>query len=242
MNEKGDIAGELLAKRAAQVQGGSARAAVLGVNDGLVSTLCLVTGVAATGAEPKAVLVAGFAGLLAGSISMAAGEWISVKAQVDLFQGVLDDLRDIVKTRKSLMAASLARHFQRYGIDTKTSIIATKAAAKDNEKFLAMYAAQVMGIKEGELGSPTTAALSSFVLFTIGSVVPLLPWLIGATSVGAIVAAIVLTAVSGLFVGAHTARSSGKNVFLGALRQLGIILFASAVTYAIGHVFGVVTS
>src|SRR3990167_10195034 len=86
-----------LSERAAQVQRGGARAAVLGVNDGLVSTLCIVVGVAAAGADTKAVLLAGFAGLLAGAISMAAGEWISVKTQVELFQGVLDDLRLAVK-------------------------------------------------------------------------------------------------------------------------------------------------
>ena len=92
-----EAASAVLVKRAAQVQRGAARAAVLGVNDGLVSTLCIVIGVAATGADAKSVLIAGFAGLLAGAISMAAGEWISVKAQVELFENVLADLKKIVK-------------------------------------------------------------------------------------------------------------------------------------------------
>src|SRR5882757_8322748 len=111
MEEKINQASQLLAKRAAQVQRGGARAAVLGVNDGLVSTLCIVLGVAATGAESKAVLVAGFAGLLAGAISMAAGEWISVKAQVELLEGVLHDLRNVMKNDRPLLTHNLARNF-----------------------------------------------------------------------------------------------------------------------------------
>jgi len=242
MEEKVNQASKLLAKRAAQVQGGGARAAVLGVNDGLVSTLCLVTGVAAAGGDAKAVLIAGLAGLLAGAISMAAGEWISVKAQVELFQGVLDDLREIVKTNKPLLAASLARDFQRRGIDAKTAVVATKEVAKDSEQFLAMYAAQVMGVKQDELGSPITSALSSFLLFTAGSIVPLLPWLLSVKGMTAILVAATLTGIGGMLVGGYTARSSGKNIVYGAFRQLTIIIFATLVTYGIGWLFGVVTS
>jgi NH3-dependent NAD+ synthetase len=148
MEEKVNQASELLAKRASQVQRGGARAAVLGVNDGLVSTLCIVIGVAAAGAETKAVLLAGFAGLLAGAISMAAGEWISVRAQVELFEGVLHDLRSIIKSDKALLAANLARNFQEHGVDIKTAIHASKDVAADNAKFLSMYSSQVIGLNE----------------------------------------------------------------------------------------------
>lgn len=242
MEEKVNHASALLAKRAAQVQRGGARAAVLGVNDGLVSTLCIVIGVAAAGAETKAVLLAGSAGLLAGAISMAAGEWISVRAQVELFEGVLKDLRSIITTDKTLLAANLARNFQEHGIDIKTAIHASKDVAGDNAKFLSMYSSQVIGLNEGELGSPWVAAGSSFLLFTVGSIPPLFPWIIGMHGLKGIIVAISLTAVGGLFVGGYTARSSGKSVVYGAVRQLLIVIFAAVVTYGIGHLFGVATS
>lgn len=233
---------DVLAKRAAQVQRGSARAAVLGVNDGLVSTLCLVIGVAATGADAKSVLIAGFAGLLAGAISMAAGEWISVKAQVELLEGVLQDLRAIQKSNQKLLTDNLARNFKEHGIDTKTAAHAAKDVEQDEKLFVSMYSSQVIGVNEEELGSPWVAAVSSFLLFTAGSIAPLLPWMIGMHGISGIALAIGLTVIGGLFVGGYTARSSGKSVTYGAIRQLLIIVFASVVTYGIGYAFGVAIS
>lgn len=232
----------LLSKRAAQVQRGGARAAVLGVNDGLVSTLCIVIGVAAAGADAKSVLLAGFAGLLAGAISMAAGEWISVKAQVELFEGVLSDLRSIVKDDKSLLSKNLAKNFQQHGMDKKTAEHAASDVAKNDDQFMSMYGSQVIGVNEDELGSPWVAATSSFLLFTAGSIAPLFPWVIGMHGISGIALAIGLTIIGGLFVGGYTARSSGKSITYGAVRQLLIIIFAAAITYGIGHLFGVATS
>jgi len=242
MDKEVNHASELLAKRAAQVQRGGARAAVLGVNDGLVSTLCIVIGVAAAGAETKAVLLAGLAGLLAGAISMAAGEWISVRAQVELFEGVLKDLKGIIKSDKALLATNLARNFQEHGIDIKTAIHASKDVATDNAKFLSMYSSQVIGLNEDELGSPWVAAGSSALLFTSGSIPPLLPWILHMHGFAGIAVAVILTAVGGLFVGGYTAKSSGKSVVYGAVRQLLIIIFAAAVTFGVGHLFGIATA
>lgn len=242
MKEHTDSTSQLLAKRAAQVQRGGARAAVLGVNDGLVSTLCIVIGVAATGADARTVLIAGFAGLLAGAISMAAGEWISVKAQVELFEGVLDDLKKAVKTDKKLLTEKLADNFEEHGMDAKTAKHAANDVADDDKKFMSMYSSQVIGVNEDELGSPWVAAFSSFLLFTVGSIAPLFPWMIGMHGLEGIALAITLTIIGSLFVGGYTARSSGKSLFSGALRQLLIVVFAAAVTYGIGHLFGVATS
>lgn len=239
MQEKVSKASDLLAKRAAQVQRGGARAAVLGVNDGLVSTLCLVVGVAAAGAGADAVLLAGFAGLLAGAISMAAGEWISVKAQVELFEGVLSDLKRIMRSDAELLEKNLAKSFEHHGIDNKTAKRAATDVAQDKKLFASMYSSQVIGINEDELGSPWVAAISSFLLFTVGSIAPLLPWIIGLHGVVGIAWAVGLTAIGGLFVGGYTARTSGKSITYGAMRQLFIIIFASIVTYGIGHLFGV---
>lgn len=235
-------ASQVLAARAAQVQRGAARAAVLGVNDGLVSILCLVIGVAAAGAEARAVLIAGFAGLLAGAISMAAGEWISVKAQVELFENVLSDLKKIVISDKELLEQNLTKNFVDHGIDSKTAQQAVADVSASDDAFMSMYSTQVIGLNEDELGSPWIAAGSSFVLFSLGSIPPLFPWIIGMHGMPGIALAIILTGLGSLFVGGYTARSSGKSVTYGAVRQLIIVVFASAVTYGIGHVFGVAVS
>jgi VIT1/CCC1 family predicted Fe2+/Mn2+ transporter len=229
-----------LKERAALVQRGGLRAAVLGVNDGLVSTVCLVVGFAATGASSAIVLTAGLAGLLAGAISMAAGEWISVKAQVELFEGVLDDLKSSMGTEKEHLVHSLAHTLAGGGMEIHTAHQAAKDIARNDDDFINIYAAQVIGMNKDELGSPWMAAGSSFVLFALGAFVPLLPWFFGGGMVS-IVTSIVATSLAGLIVGAYIARSSGKNITYGAIRQLLIILGSSLVTYGIGYLFGVST-
>ena len=227
----------ILNKRAIQIHRGAARAAVLGVNDGLVSTLCIVLAVAAAQDSAQSVLIAGLAGLIAGAISMAAGEWISVTSQVDLFRGVLDDLKRLVKEDRQLLTSQLEADFKNSGLDNKTAQIAASEIARDDKHLTAEYARNVMGINPDELGSPRTAAFSSFLLFTVGSLVALCPWFIteGTT---AIICSLVFTTIGGLVVGGYVSRSSGSDIPKGALRQLFIIVFASVVTYGIGHLFG----
>lgn len=241
-NQEDEKISAVLAARAAQVQRGGARAAVLGVNDGLVSTLCLVVGVAAAGSNAQGVILAGFAGLLAGAISMAAGEWISVKSQVELFEGILKDLRSAVKKDPKLLSNTLAHAFAKYGMSHVSAHDAARDIAKSGKGFMKIYSAQVIGLNPDELGSPWRAAISSFVLFVAGAFVPLLPWLIGVNGIVAIGVAIVLTSLGGLFVGGFTAKSSGRSVWYGAIRQFLIVAFAAGVTYGIGHLFGVAVS
>lgn len=229
----------VLARRALQIHRGGARAAVLGVNDGLVSTLCIVLAVAAAAGSVKTVLIAGFAGLIAGAISMAAGEWISVRSQVDLFGGVLDDLKSMVKDDRELLTGQLQKTFEDSGLDSKTANTAALEIARKDDSLTAEYARNVMGINPDELGSPWTAAFSSFALFTIGSLVALAPWFFseGYLASGLSIA---FTAVGGLIVGGYVSHTSGTNIPKGALRQLMIIVLASVVTYGIGHMFGTV--
>lgn len=228
----------LLKRRALQIHRGAARAAVLGVNDGLVSTLCIVLAVAAAQDSAKAVLIAGFAGLIAGAISMAAGEWISIKSQVELFRGVLEDLQRLVKEDKELLTSQLQANFERNGLDKKTSKLAADGISRNDEHLSNEYARDVMGINPDELGSPWTAVASSFLLFTAGALAPLSPWFFteGHT---AIILSIFFTSIGGLVVGGYVSYSSGSNVFKGAARQLCIIVLASVVTYGVGHLFGV---
>lgn len=229
---------EILAKRALQVQRGAARASVLGVNDGLVSTLCIVLAVAGAGASSGSVLLAGFAGLIAGAVSMAAGEWISVKAQVELFEGVIKDIKKLALTDRELLVEQIAASLSQTGHSESTAHTAAQEIAKDDTHLTDVYARQVMGFNPDELGSPWLAAGSSFALFTLGALAPLGPWIFTG-GVLAVTLSIVLTGIGGLVVGGYISSSSGNSVMKGALRQLGIIILASVVTYGIGYVFGV---
>ena len=228
---------EILAKRALQVQRGGARAAVLGVNDGLVSVLCIVLAVAGAGAASHNVLLAGFAGLIAGAVSMAAGEWISVKSQVELFTGVLKDIRRLMKEDKELLVDQLADSLSKTGHEDATAEKAAKEVAADDHHLTEAYARQVMGFNPDELGSPWIAAISSFVLFTLGALAPLAPWFFGGGML-AIWESIVFTMLGGFIVGGYISYSGGKNIAVGGLRQLGIIVLASVVTYGVGYLFG----
>lgn len=229
---------ELLAKRSLQVQRGAARAAVLGVNDGLVSILCIVLAVAGAGAEARNVLLAGFAGLIAGAVSMAAGEWISVQSQVELFGGILKDITKLIKEDRQLLVEQVTDSLSRSGHTDETAKRAAKEIAEDDIHLTEVYARQVMGFNPDELGSPWVAAGSSFILFTLGALAPLTPWFFGGGMLQLILS-VVFTGIGGLIVGGYIASSSGKSVFYGAFRQLGIIILASVVTYGVGYLFGV---
>jgi vacuolar iron transporter family protein len=229
---------QLLAKRAMQVQRGAARAAVLGVNDGLVSVLCIVLAVAAAGASGSNVLLAGFAGLVAGAVSMAAGEWISVRSQVELFEGILKDLKVLLKRDRELLVEQLGDTLAENGYSKKSALASAKEIAKDDSFLSNAYATQVMGFNPDELGSPWIAASSSFALFTVGALAPIAPWVFTEGN-PAIWLSIILTSVGSLIVGGYIATTSGKNIPAGALRQFGIVLLASAVTYGIGYLFGI---
>jgi len=227
----------LLAARAAQVQRGGARAAVLGVNDGLVSVLCIVLAVAGAAATNGTVLLAGLAGLIAGAISMAVGEWISVQSQVELFQGVLGDVKHLVKHDQDLLVEELQRNLETTGVSAKTAQATATELARDKQHFYDFFVSRVIGINPDELGSPWVAAGSSFALFTLGALAPILPW-VWMTGTTAVYASIVFTALGSLLVGGYVARSSGNPIAKGAIRQLLIVIVAAVVTYGLGHIFG----
>lgn len=229
---------ELLARRALQVQRGAARAAVLGVNDGLVSVLCIVLAVAGAGAASHDVLLAGFAGLLAGAVSMAAGEWISVQSQVELFRGILKDLTKLIKTDRELLIEQVAEKLGENGHSDKTARAAAAEIGRDDTHLANVHASQVLGFNPDELGSPWVAAGSSFALFTLGALAPLLPWVfVGAPL--AVWLSIIFTALASLVVGGYVGRTSGSGEAYGAIRQFLIVIFAAIVTYGVGYLFGV---
>ena len=230
-----------LAERVAHVAKGGARAAVLGVNDGLVTNLCLILAVAGANASPASVRLAGFASLLAGAFSMAAGEWVSVRSQVELYVGLLGEVRRLVARNPRLVLEQLSTHLEEAGFGRATARTAAAELPLDEDRFLEFTARTLFGIKSDELGSPLTAATTSLVYFSAGALVPLLPWFF-TRGLAADLASVGLTAIASLLVGGVVARFSDRPIILGALRQLAILSAAAAITYGIGNLFGAAVS
>jgi VIT1/CCC1 family predicted Fe2+/Mn2+ transporter len=210
---------------------------VLGVNDGLVTNLCLILAVAAADGGVGDVRVAGLASLIAGAFSMAAGEWISVRSQVELYEGIVGELAALTRRNPRLILGELTAKLEESGLATDTAQRVATELPLDSERFVDFTARTVFGFDTSELGSPMTAALSSLGLFSLGALVPLIPWFL-TDGTPAIWASVVATGVASVAVGGWVSRSSGRPIAHGALRQLAIVIAVSAVTYAIGDLFG----
>ena len=220
------------------VQGGTARAAVFGVSDGLVSNVAIVLGFA--GANPGAGLVrlAGLAGLIGGAVSMAAGEYVSMTAQSELLERELEMERLELHRRPEAERRELAAIYRSRGVDEATADQLATALSRDPELALQTHAREELGIDPESLGKPVSAALSSFVTFSIGALVPLVPYFVG-SGTAALVAAVIMGAVAALTVGALLARFTGRSVVRSALRQLLFSAVPAAATYALGAAVGV---
>lgn len=220
------------------VSGNALRAAVLGANDGLVSNLSLVMGVAGAGLASRTVLITGVAGLLAGAFSMAMGEWISVQSSRELNQRQLDREAEEIATDPEHERAELVTLYQRRGLSApEARQLATRVMGSEEAALEAM-AREELGIDPEELGgSAWVAAIASFVLFTLGAIVPVIPFALGG---GDLAVAFSLTA-SGLAllgIGAAITLLTGKDVWRSAMRQLAIGFGAAAVTYGAGYLVG----
>jgi VIT1/CCC1 family predicted Fe2+/Mn2+ transporter len=226
-----------LARRAAQVTRGGARAAVLGVSDGLVTNVCLILGVAGADASASSVRLAGLASLLGGALSKAAGEWVSVRSQVELYTGLIGELRSLVARDPELILDEVTDRLEEAGFGRATAQLASTELPLDEPRFLHFTAANLFGIDPNELGSPMTAALSSLVLFALGAFVPLAPWLF-AHGGGATLVSLALTVVASVAVGSVVSRLSDREWWRGAVRQLVIVAVSATVTYGIGKLFG----
>jgi VIT1/CCC1 family predicted Fe2+/Mn2+ transporter len=220
------------------VQGGAARAAVFGVSDGLVSNVAIVLGFA--GANPGAGLVrlAGLAGLIGGAVSMAAGEYVSMTAQSELLERELEMERLELHRRPEAERRELAAIYRSRGVDETTADELATALSRDPELALQTHAREELGIDPESLGKPLSAAAWSFVTFSLGASIPLLPYLLG-TGTAALLAAVVMGAVAALTVGALLARFTGRSMVRSAVRQLLFSAIPAAATYAIGAAVGV---
>jgi VIT1/CCC1 family predicted Fe2+/Mn2+ transporter len=227
-----------IGKRHQNGAGGNAlRAGVFGVNDGLVSNAALIYGVAGAAAEPSAIVLTGVAGLLAGAFSMAAGEYVSVRAQREMFEYQIGLERDELETYPDEEAAELALIYAAKGMSAEDARRVAATLMQDPERALDTLAREELGLNPDELGSPWTAALSSFAAFTAGAALPLLPFLLGHGD--ALAASIGATALGLFAVGASMSLFTGRHALLSGLRMLGIGGAAGLATYFIGAWLGV---
>ena len=219
---------------------GAVRAAIFGISDGLVSNTALVMGFAGSGVERGVVLFAGIAGLLAGAFSMAAGEYVSVASQRDLFKRELDMEASELATKPDEERKELELIYRAKGMDRATAKAAAERVFADPKAALDTLAREELGLNPDELGNPVKVAISSFLAFAIGAFVVVLPYLFtGGTT--ALVIAITLSAIAMLVVGGAVGRFSGRGVVHGALRQLIVGGLAAGVTFIIGKVIGDIT-
>lgn len=220
------------------VGGGNLRAAIFGINDGLVSNASLVLGMVGANADTGIVLTTGVAGLLAGALSMASGEYVSVRSQRELFEHQIALEREELAEYPEAEAEELALIYAARGLSLdEARALATRMVA-DPVVALDVLSREELGLNPDELGSPIGAAGFSFVAFTIGALVPLMPFffammLPAAALVGSLLAA------GGLFAtGAAMSLFTGRNAAWGGLRMLAIGGGAGALTFGIGHLVG----
>jgi VIT1/CCC1 family predicted Fe2+/Mn2+ transporter len=221
------------------VGGNALRAAVLGANDGLVSNLSLVMGVAGAALASESILITGLAGLLAGACSMAMGEWVSVRSSSEAATRQLEIEADELDTFPDEEAEELRLIYQAKGMSAQDAATLAAHVMADRQTALAVQAREELGIDPDELeGSPVVAAVSSFVLFAIGAVIPVLPFMFTGGRLAVILS--VVASGLGLFaLGAAITMFTGRGVLRSGLRQLAIGWGAAAVTYGIGAAIGV---
>jgi len=231
-----------LAARGRRRLSGTFRAAVFGANDGLVSNLALVMGIGATGVAPQFVLFSGIAGLLAGALSMGAGEYVSVRSQRELLDATEpNDHGDDVLAELDIDANELALVYRTRGMSEDEARaharrVVTAAQSPDAAEVARVHE---RGGDHEVVGSALGAAGSSFLFFASGAIIPVIPWLVGLSGPAAVVLALALVGIALLGTGATVGLLSGAPPLRRGLRQLAIGFGAAAITYLLGLLFGV---
>lgn len=220
-----------------QIQGGAARAAVLGVSDGLVTNISLILGFAGANTSPGLVRLAGIGGMLAGAFSMAAGEYVSMKAQSELLQRELD--MEALELRRAPEAerAELARLYESRGVDPAVAGEMAAEMMRTPELALETHAREELGVSPHNLGNPYAASSASAASFAIGALVPLLPWFFTSGG-GALAMSLLLGALAAVVIGVALARFSGRSPLRLVVRQLIVTIAAAGVTFLVGKAVG----
>ena len=212
---------------------------MLGANDGLVSNLSLVMGVAGAAVAGHTILLTGLAGLVAGACSMAMGEWLSVTSSRELAQQQIDIEADELQRMPDEEKEEMILIYQAKGLDEATARALAERLMANKETALDTLVREELGIDPEELGgSPWAAAGASFGLFSLGAIFPVAPFFfLGGAS--ALIASLAAGGVALVLIGAGTSLFTGRSVFLSSARQLAIGLAAAGVTYGIGRLVGV---
>ena len=221
------------------VGGNAIRAAVLGGNDGLVSNFSLVMGIAGATAGQQGVLLAGLAGLLAGGLSMALGEWISVKSSQELYENQMQLEMEELETNPEGERQELALIYMAKGIPESQAQEMAADIMKDKSHAHSILVKEELGINAEELkGSAIEAAVYSFILFSIGAVIPVLPFMF-TKGLTAIIISVSASALGLFLIGGAITLFTGKNVWYSGFRQVFFGLAAAAITFGIGKLIGV---
>jgi len=219
------------------VQGGAARAAVFGISDGLVSNVALILGVAAASTAESTVLVAGISGLLAGAASMAAGEYVSVKAQTELVERELEIERISIAEKPQAETMELKGIYMRRGIEASHAEAMATAVMADPEIALEVHAREELGVDPDDVGDPLAAASASFLAFSIGAVLPLVPWFFTSGN-GATWLSVIIGLVAAATVGVTLSFFTKRSMVRTAARQVVLAAGACLLTWLIGSALG----
>ena len=217
--------------------GNALRAAVLGANDGLVSNLSLVMGVAGAAPGRDLVLLSGIAGLLAGSLSMALSEWISVRSSAESFEKQIAIERDELEMMPEEELEELTLIYQAKGFSREEAQAAAQRIVANHETALATLTREELGITGDDSGSAWVAAVTSFVTFTAGAALPVIPWLFVGGALG-VALSVIFSAAGLLLVGATITLFTGRGALYSATRMLVFGLVAAAITFGIGSAIG----
>jgi vacuolar iron transporter family protein len=215
----------------ADVSGGWLRASVFGAMDGLVTNISLVAGVGAAGASARVIILTGLAGLVAGAFSMALGEYTSVRTQNEQVHREWDIERREILDNPDAEERELSEMFMAMGMREQTALAAARDVHADPDQATLLHVSQELGLDPTDQPSPRVAAVSSFVTFSVGAIVPLIPYLLGFTS---LVAGLAVGALGLLVAGALAAAYTMQPWWRNAIRQLGFGAIAVAATYLVG--------
>lgn len=208
-----------------------------GISDGLVTNVSLILGVAGAASDSKIVLLAGLASLVAGAVSMAVGEYVSMAAQVELLERLLSEFRDHLRRDPEHARADLESFIREGGVAPATAMDASKQISLVPDRALAAYA-RFLGMDPEELGSPWKAAATSLATFAAGALVPLMPWFF-AQGTRAAMLSFALGATAALIVGAALGWLGGRHLAWSAARQLVMLALAAGATWGAGKLFHV---
>jgi VIT1/CCC1 family predicted Fe2+/Mn2+ transporter len=217
------------------VNGGRLRPAVFGAMDGVISNGALVAGVGAASAAAHDVILTGLAGLLAGSFSMAVGEWTSVRSQAQLVQAEIAKERAEIERSPHAEEAELAAMFRHRGLSRDLAQRVARELSEDQDEAWRSHVREELGVDPDEQPSPYVAGVSSFVTFGIGALVPLLPYLLGAQH---LYWSLILVGAALLAIGGAVARFTARSALPGALLHLVLGGVTVAVVFGVGHAIG----